>query len=88
MTEATAVLHAEAANDEVTQNQLDQAALDQKLQTLKGLDLNDAVTNVYVVKTSPDNKYKRFQKVMRLPCKATLQASLRSVLPEMSISLN
>jgi hypothetical protein len=51
---------------EETQLQLDQAVLNQKLQVLKGLDLSDAVINLYVTKVSTSNKGKRFVDVRRL----------------------
>ncbi len=51
---------------QTVQNQLDQASLNHKLEVLQGLDLSDAVTNVYVVKISPSNKVKRFLKIKRL----------------------
>ena len=48
------------------QNQLDQAALDRKLEVLQSLDLDNAVTNVYVVRISTKNKEKRFLDIKRL----------------------
>ena len=77
MTTTTAVLHTEAANDEISLTQIDQATLDQHLAHLKALDLSDAAVNVYVVKISTDNIKKRFQSVMRLPCEDTLNARFK-----------
>lgn len=48
------------------QRQIDQASLNQKLQTLKNLGLDDAVVNLYVTKISTSNKEKRFVEVKRL----------------------
>ncbi len=66
------VLHSDAANDELSQTQVDQSMLDQHLASLKALDLSDATVNTYVVKISPSNKNKRLQSVMRLPCETAL----------------
>ncbi len=60
------------------QVQMDQVLLDQKLQLLKGLDLEGSVVNVYVVKISQTNKSKRFQKVNRLICHDDLKAQFKS----------
>lgn len=53
--------------------QIDQAVLDANLTALKGIDLSNAVVNVYVVKTSLDNKIKRFSEIKRLSCEDDLK---------------
>jgi hypothetical protein len=53
--------------------QIDQTVLDANLVTLKGIDLSNAVVNVYVVKTSLDNKIKRFSEIKRLSCEDDLK---------------
>jgi hypothetical protein len=57
--------------------QRDQAVLDANLATLKGIDLSNAVVNVYVVKTSLDNKVKRFPEIKRLSCEGDLKAQFK-----------
>jgi len=48
------------------QNQLDQASLDRKLETLQNIDMSSAVINIYVAKISTSNKEKRFLDIKRL----------------------
>ncbi|WP_163371836.1 Kiwa anti-phage protein KwaB-like domain-containing protein [Endozoicomonas acroporae] len=72
------ILLTKAANDNTPQIEIDQTFLEQKLTGLKALDLSNAVVNVYAVKASTTNKKKRFQSVMLLPCKLTLENNLRS----------
>jgi len=57
--------------------QIDQAVLNANLATLKGIDLSNAVVNVYVVKTSLDNKIKRFSEIKRLSCEGDLKAQFK-----------
>ncbi|MEY8198135.1 MAG: DUF4868 domain-containing protein [Colwellia sp.] len=57
--------------------QIDQAVLDANLVTLKGIDLSHAVVNVYVVKTSLDNKIKRFSEIKRLSCEDDLKLQFK-----------
>lgn len=64
------------------QNQLDQAALDRKLEALQNLDLNDAVTNVYVAKISTSNKEKRFIDIKRLKVHGDHKQSFKSYATE------
>jgi hypothetical protein len=57
--------------------QIDQAVLDANLAILKGIDLSNAVVNVYVVKTSLDNKIKRFPEIKKLSCEDDLKAQFK-----------
>ena len=59
-------LEAQPVAVQEVQNQLDQAALDRKLEILQGLDLANAVINIYVAKISTKNKEKRFLDIKRL----------------------
>lgn len=59
-------LEARSVTVQAAQTQLDQAALVDKLETLKGLDLDNSVINIYVAKISTKNKSKRFLGVKRL----------------------
>jgi len=64
------------------QCQLDQAFLDSKLETLKSLELNEAVVSIYVAKTSTSNKNKRFVKVKRLKVHNDDKGKFRSYVME------
>lgn len=58
-------------NDEQAHNEnmhIDQTILEAKLSELKGLNLSEAVVNIYVAKTSLSNKNKRFSDIKRLSC--------------------
>jgi hypothetical protein len=57
--------------------QIDQAVLDANLSKLKVIDLSNAVVNVYVVKTSLDNKIKRFSEIKRLSCEDNLKEQFK-----------
>lgn len=70
------------AQQEQVQSQLDQASLDHKLNSLKNLDLDDAVVNVYVTKISPSNKDKRFIKIRRLKVHTEALKTLKSYVTE------
>lgn len=67
----------ESVADESIQNFLDQAALDAKLAALKGVDLTEAIANIYVVKISPSNKLKRFRLINRLNCNDALKLQFK-----------
>jgi hypothetical protein len=75
-------LEAQADAVQELQNQLDQAALDQKLEILKSLDLTDAVTNIYVTKISTTNKKKRFIEVKRLKVQSENKQSFKAYATE------
>ncbi|MFT5296833.1 MAG: hypothetical protein ACI9YH_002856 [Colwellia sp.] len=64
------------------QNQLDQAALERKLEVLQNLDLTDAVTNIYVAKISTSNKEKRFLDIKRLKVHGEHKQSFKSYATE------
>jgi hypothetical protein len=63
-------------NGEV-ETQINQAALDANLALLKAINLSNAVVNVYVAKTSLDNKNKRFSEIKRLSCEGDLVAQFK-----------
>lgn len=64
------------------QSQLDQAALDRKLEVLKNLDFTDAVINIYVAKISTTNKEKRFIEVKRLKVQGEHKLSFKGYATE------
>jgi hypothetical protein len=75
-------LEAQTVAVQAAQNQLDQAALDRKLEILQGLDLDNAVINIYVAKISTKNKEKRFLGVKRLKVESEHKQSFKSYATE------
>lgn len=63
-------------NGEV-ETQINQATLDANLALLKAINLSNAVVNVYVAKTSLDNKNKRFSEIKRLSCQDDLKSQFK-----------
>jgi hypothetical protein len=66
-----------ALKNKAVEIQIDKATLDASLALLKGIDLSAAIVNVYVVKTTPSNKNKRFSKMCRLNCRDALKDQFR-----------
>jgi hypothetical protein len=75
-------LEAQPVAVQEVQNQLDQAALDRKLEILQGLDLANAVINIYVAKISTKNKEKRFLDIKRLKVQGTHKQSFKGYATE------
>jgi hypothetical protein len=75
-------LEAQPVAIQEVQTQLDQAALDRKLEILQALDLDNAVINIYVAKISTTNKEKRFLDIKRLKVQGDHKQSFKGYAAE------
>lgn len=75
-------LEAQSVAVQSAQIQLDQAALDRKLEILQSLGLDNSVINIYVAKISTTNKGKRFLGIKRLKVENEHKQSFKSYVTE------
>lgn len=70
------------SNDGNTQAALSQAELDAKLKNLKNADLSSATINIWIAKTIPANKSKRFSEIKRLNFESNSKIKLKTYVEE------